>query len=460
MQPGDRADVGASPLARAVADFEGTVRDGLELASNLELADLGDVTPERAAHLEAFALLASFIAADGDIALEERAAVLELFPDYATLPPLAKREWKLEPSPTLLSILKAAVIVGEPDPVVLYKFAGLELARRVIALDLELRDPELLELSQFEEMLAGVTTALSEKLHRTDPRPGTGADARPDLDAVFAELDALIGLRTVKRQVRDVANLLQIHAIRREQGLPVPDVSHHMVFTGNPGTGKTTVARLLAQIYASLGVVRRGQLVEATRADLVGEYVGQTAVRTTEVVNRALDGVLFIDEAYALARTEARREDFGAEAIDMLVKLMEDHRGSLVVVVAGYPEPMKTFLASNPGLPSRFKRTIHFPDYTPDELVQIFVKLAGDAGYEVADGARALVRDVFLEIDDDTEFANARLARHLFEDAMGKQANRLVEAGTTDRAALVMLEAVDIPEPNAGRRDGPPGMYL
>lgn len=459
MQPSDRADVGASPFGRAVADFEGIVRDGLELAANLDVADLGEVSPERAAHLEAFALVASFIAADGDIAFEERAAVLDLFPDFATRPPLAKREWKLQPSPTLLTILQAAVVVGEPDPIVLYKFAALELARRVIALDLELRDPELAELSQFEEMIAGVTLAMNEKLHRAGGNSAR-ADAPPDLDAVFAELDALVGLRAVKRQVRDVANLLRIHAIRREEGLPVPDVSHHMVFTGNPGTGKTTVARLLAQIYASLGVVRRGQLVEATRADLVGEYVGQTAVRTTEVVNRALDGMLFIDEAYALARSETRREDFGAETIDTLVKLMEDHRGSLVVVVAGYPEPMKTFLASNPGLPSRFKRTIHFSDYTPDELVEIFVKLAADAGYEVAADARGRVRQVFVDLDEDTEYANARLARHLFEDAMSRQANRLVEAGTTDRAALVMLEAADIPEPNTRRHDGPPGMYL
>ena len=463
-------------LVRAVDDFEAAVRDGLELAVDLGIADIGDTDPALAGRLEAFELVASFAIADGEVQAEEVHALRDLFPDLMPAASklndddlrdasrlLAKAEWKHEPSPALLALVKAAVAISAPNPVFAYRFAALDLARRAVALDLDLEEPELHELRVFEEMLATVAGVVDAKLRAESTGNESDVEAASDhrdLDAIFADLDALVGLQSVKQQVRDVANLLQIHALRHEAGLPVPDVSHHMVFTGNPGTGKTTVARYLAEIYAALGVVSRGQLVESARADLVGQYVGQTAIKTTEVFEKALGGVLFIDEAYSLARGERTREDFGAEAIDTLVKLMEDHRGSLVVVVAGYPEPMKTLLASNPGLPSRFKRTIHFPDYSPDELVEIFVKLAADAGYEVANGAKTLVRAVFAELDEDTEQANARLARHLFEEAMGKQANRLVEAGTTDRDALVMLEADDIPEPNARRRDGPPGMYL
>jgi Cdc6-like AAA superfamily ATPase len=251
------------------------------------------------------------------------------------------------------------------------------------------------------------------------------APARP-VEDLLAELDGLIGLEGVKTEVRLVADLLQVQAMRRERNLPVPDSSRHLVFTGNPGTGKTTVARLLAQIYRSLGVVEQGHLVETDRAGLVAGFVGQTALKTTEVFNRALGGVLLVDEAYALARGDDSR-DFGREAIDTLVKLVEDHRDDIVVIVAGYPDEMATFVGANPGLRSRFPRTIHFPDYSDDELVAIFGTLCGDGGYTLPDDTKAHLRAWFAAQPRTKGFGNGRLARNLFEAAMARQASRLVD---------------------------------
>ena len=202
------------------------------------------------------------------------------------------------------------------------------------------------------------------------------AEEKPNYDELMEQLESLVGLETVKKEVKNLVNLVKVRKLRQENDLPVPPMSFHMVFVGNPGTGKTTVARLISGLYAAIGVLSKGQLVEVDRSGLVAGYVGQTALKTQEVIQSALGGVLFIDEAYSLAR-KGMENDFGREAIDTLVKLMEDHRDDFLVIVAGYTQEMHDFLTSNPGLISRFNKYIDFPDYTDDELMQILELMAG-----------------------------------------------------------------------------------
>jgi hypothetical protein len=369
-----------------------------------------------------------------------------------------------------------------------YYERAMRIAHTVCALDARPSDDELRAVDAFRANLVGTMTARG--VHRpgssfsnnsgvipgfTPPPAGPGgplstggvapvaaATSTPpgapvapelqappeDLEELLAELDALVGLAAVKAEVHLVTNLLQVQALRKERGMPIVDASRHLVFTGNPGTGKTTVGRLLARIYRTLGVVDKGHLVETDRAGLVAGYVGQTAIKVTEVFDRARGGLLLVDEAYALAR--GGEKDFGMEAIDTLVKLIEDRRDDTVVVVAGYPVEMAEFVNTNPGLRSRFPKTIHFDDYSDDELCAIFAKQCEKAKYELTEETSATVKRWFAAQLRTQGFGNGRLARNLFEHTVANQAMRLMKDRPKDAPALsdehlLTLEPADIP---------------
>lgn len=250
-------------------------------------------------------------------------------------------------------------------------------------------------------------------------------NSKAQLKEVLASLDALVGLGPVKLEVKKLANFIEIQSKRVRSGLKAAPISYHCIFTGNPGTGKTTVARILADIYREMGVVKKGHLVETDRSGLVGEYVGQTAVKTNKIIDSALDGVLFIDEAYMLVQGGER--DYGREAIATLLKRMEDDRDRLVVILAGYTDEMKQFVDSNPGLQSRFSRNIEFPDYTASELAEIFLIRAEKSQYTCDSDVRASIVQIMERavINKDRNFGNARYVRNLFENAIQRQAVRL-----------------------------------
>ena len=281
-----------------------------------------------------------------------------------------------------------------------------------------------------------------------DAKPGDAAPEKAEelpppekIEDLLAELDTYIGLNVVKDEVHDLINMVQVYKLREQHDLPTTDMSLHMVFTGNPGTGKTMMARMMARIYRSLGILSKGQLVEVDRSGLVAGYVGQTALKTQKVIEKAMGGVLFIDEAYAL--NGKSENDFGQEAIDTVLKAMEDHRDDLVVIVAGYTDLMDKFIHSNPGLESRFNRFLLFEDYTVDEMMGIF-KMRCGKGYVLAPDAEPLVRDYIAEESADGSFGNGRGVRNIFEHILVAQNNRLAKMDSVTRDDLMTLTADDV----------------
>ena len=324
-----------------------------------------------------------------------------------------------------------------------------EIGREAAALDGDIARAELTTLTDYILMLREAVP--SQKVAEQGATKETPAET---LEALQAKLHRLVGLKEVKERVTTLVNTIRVRQLRKEYGLPVPPVSLHMVFTGNPGTGKTTVARLMGGIFRALGVVDKGQLIEVDRTGLVAGFVGQTALKVNERVEAAMGGVLFIDEAYALV---ARRgeSDFGYEALDVLVKAMEDHRDDFIVIVAGYPDKMREFIDSNPGLTSRFANFIEFEDYDADELLLIIERMVEDQGYTLSDATRARARELFTELVEgkSAAFANARDVRNIFERALTNQANRLATVAKPSKAELMALEPDDIAHPDSIRKD-------
>ncbi len=458
-------------------------------AQNLTLAVID--ADERHTDVELWAYLAAFAhRSDGQLQMATPADV------RAASLAAGRRTWLTSVS-VLFDLVVAADVRNRTTHAWTYYDRAMRLAHTVCSLDDRPSDDELRWVDAYRALLVDtmttrgiarpgsasatwapgrVPTGTAPPIGAPPPAPGPGAPAvaagpgapaaappveelgPPEpIEDLLAELDGLVGLDGVKSEVRLVTNLLEIAKIRAERKLPTVEGSRHLVFTGNPGTGKTTVARLLARIYRTLGVVERGHLVETDRAGLVAGYVGQTALRVTEAFDRADQGVLLIDEAYALARGGER--DFGREAIDTIVKLVEDRRDRIVVIAAGYPVEMSEFVDANPGLRSRFPKTIHFEDYTDDQLVAIFRSQCRKAHYEPTDDAIDRVRAYFLAVPRTKGFGNARLCRNLFEQAIANQASRLMEARRATAAGepppaltdtdLVSLTAADVPPPPA-----------
>lgn len=265
------------------------------------------------------------------------------------------------------------------------------------------------------------------------------------IQELMDELNGLVGLENVKKEIQSLINLIKIRKLREQMNLPEMEMSYHMVFTGSPGTGKTTVARLVSKIYKELGILSEGNLVETDRSGLVAGYVGQTAIKVHEIVEQAIGGILFIDEAYALANPDIQN-DFGTEAVDTLVKLMEDHRDNLVIIVAGYTEEMQNFLKSNTGLISRFNKFIDFPDYTKTELVEIMDVMAANAGLTIEEAAKEeVLRMIEKKKTEEWEnFGNARGIRNLFEKFIMNQANRLVMINSPSMEELTTIKKEDV----------------
>jgi Cdc6-like AAA superfamily ATPase len=490
-----KVDLGLQVAANAFIDALTPIVESVRHTPKAESAAV-----RREVALEAFALACAFIDSDRRAADEELWSLIVAFApvlDQAMLRQTpadlraagtteGKRHYLDHPSALFAELLAADARTHTAWTTTYYEHA-VALGFMTASLDSYTDRLELVAIEQFRSMLlvairtgklpsdtSSETSESDGSANRAasgtaDGGPASSAPASPAADAATAdatktaaeveaealppprpledlldELDDLVGMKAVKEEIKLVTNLLRVQKLRAERGLKTMESSHHLIFTGNPGTGKTTVARLLCQIYRTLGVVARGQLIETDRAGLVAGFVGQTATKVVEAFDRADQGVLLIDEAYALVR--GSENDFGQEAIDTIVKLVEDRRDRIVVIAAGYPDEMADFVSANPGLSSRFPKTILFPDYSTDELLQIFQHLCDDANYLCDADAKTNVRHWLDSQPRVKGFGNGRLVRNLFENAVARQASRVVDIKDPTDIQLVLLLPADIPD--------------
>jgi SpoVK/Ycf46/Vps4 family AAA+-type ATPase len=478
MAEGDLLDArpGMEHFSRALAAFLEFVLPPIEEVLG-KAGGEGTASADQLALAEAYAIVSAFVPADGTVSEDEAAALVRAggragapaVADEADREELGRFLDRGRASTSGRSFgLACCAIRDAGDGGVRgrrYLTLASALADATCALDGESdgerREIRALEERLFRELEDDVRRIRAGGLRIELPnggRPGTTDDrdasgqgvaaepAQPEsVEDALAALERLIGLRSVKEQVTSITNLLRVQQRRKALGLPVPVSSHHMAFVGPPGTGKTTVARLLGRIFRALGLLDHGEVKEVAREDLVGGYLGETAMKADRVVDEALGGILFVDEAYTLA-PENPQDSFGREAIATLVKRMEDDRDRFVLIVAGYEDEMRGFLRSNPGLSSRFPETIRFPDYSPEELRRILALFVEDAGYRLAPEAERhaaeAIRDRWERRDKD--FGNARMVRNLFEDMIAAHANRVADDQAADAEKLCRIEAVDV----------------